>query len=207
MIVVDIETSGLDARANSIVSIGAIDFANPAHTFYQECRIWEGAQADPESLVVNGFTMEQIIDPAKPSLQEVVTQFMAWAMAIEDRILGGHNTFFDRDFLRVTCERYHLPWDLGHRIIDLHSICWAHMVSHGHPLPYRRGKPALVGDVVMEYAGLPKEPRPHNGLVGATMEAEAFSRILFGKSLLDEFAQYPVPVYLAPQAQAQQALI
>ena len=47
MIVVDVETTGVDARKNSIVSIGAVDFENQKNQFYGECKIWEGAEIDP----------------------------------------------------------------------------------------------------------------------------------------------------------------
>ena len=44
MIVIDIETTGLDPRKHSIVSIGAIDLSNPKRQFYVENQIWEGAE-------------------------------------------------------------------------------------------------------------------------------------------------------------------
>ena len=43
MIVVDVETSGMDAYKHSLLSIGAVDFENPVERFYEECRIWDGA--------------------------------------------------------------------------------------------------------------------------------------------------------------------
>lgn len=45
-------------------------------------------------------------------------------------------------------------------------------------------------------SGLPNEPIPHNALTGAKMEAEAFSRFIYGKSFFKEFENYPVPHYL-----------
>ena len=56
MIVVDVETSGLDDEKNSLLSIGAVDFYNPKNQFYGECRVREGAEVNPEALEVNGFT-------------------------------------------------------------------------------------------------------------------------------------------------------
>ena len=46
------------------------------------------------------------------------------------------------------------------------------------------------------YVGLPPEPKPHHALTGAKVEAEALSRLLFGKILLKEFAHYEIPKYL-----------
>ena len=56
MIVVDVESSGVDAQKDSLVSVGAIDFDNPENRFYEECRIWDGAHVEKEALEINGFT-------------------------------------------------------------------------------------------------------------------------------------------------------
>ena len=60
MIVADLETTGLDSRKHSILSIGAMDFENQENTFYGECRIRENSEIDEEALRVNGFTREKI---------------------------------------------------------------------------------------------------------------------------------------------------
>lgn len=199
MIVVDVETTGVDDRIHSIVSIGAVDFADQERRFYGECRMWEGAQVEAEALRVNGFTMEQVIDPTKQTLEQLVGAFFAWAKISSDRTLMGHNTFFDHGFLKVSAERYRMPWEFGHRIIDLHSVAWAHMVSHGVEIPVKYGLSSLRNDFLLQYVGLPAEPKPHNGLVGALMEAEAFSRLVHGKQLLPEYNEYPVPTFGAHQ--------
>ena len=48
MIIIDVETTGLDPKKYSIVSIGAVDFKKPMRTFYEECRIWDGAEVSEE---------------------------------------------------------------------------------------------------------------------------------------------------------------
>jgi DNA polymerase III epsilon subunit-like protein len=57
MIVLDIEASGVEAHKHSIVSLGALDLANPKNRLYLECRIWDGAHVMDGALAVNGFTM------------------------------------------------------------------------------------------------------------------------------------------------------
>jgi hypothetical protein len=37
----------------------------------------------------------------------------------------------------------------------------------------------------------------HNGLVDAKLEAECLGRILYGKSLFEEFHSFKIPSYLA----------
>lgn len=45
----------------------------------------------------------------------------------------------------------------------------------------------------MKYVGLPSEPKPHTGINGATYEAEAFSRLIFGKLLFNDFKVFNIP--------------
>lgn len=193
MIVVDIEATGTDIRKHSLVSVGALEFENPQRQFYRECRVFEGAEIDPEALKINGFTAQQVTDTAKPTLQQIITDFVAWCSECAEHTLGGHNTSFDRDFLQSSVDRYGLSWRFGYRSLDLHSCAWMHMKRRGLKPPISEGRSAMNTDAVFVYVGLPEEPKPHNGLTGAKMEAEAFSRIIFSKQLLPEFAAYPIP--------------
>ncbi len=210
MIVVDVETTGTDPARHAIISIGAIDLAQPARQFYRECRIWDGAQVQDEALAVNGFTHEQITDPARDSQEEVMGAFVAFCRDIDDRTLAGHNTSFDRSFLQAAVDRCNLAWHFGYRVLDLHSFAWMHMAKSGHDIPSRGGRSDLSGDVIRQYVGLPTEPKPHHGLAGAKGEAEAFSRLIYGKGLLDEFAMYDVPEHfrgVPPRSDDQIALL
>lgn len=55
---------------------------------------------------------------------------------------------------------------------------------------------ALSLDKILEYAGLPPEPKPHRAINGAKREAEAFYRMRYGKPLFPEFKKFPLPEYL-----------
>ena len=41
-----------------------------------------------------------------------------------------------------------------------------------------------------------KEGKAHNALEDAKLEAECFFRLIYGKNLLPEFKQFPIPDYL-----------
>jgi len=196
MIVVDVETTGLDPSKHSIVSIGAIDFSTPMNRFYRECQIWNGAQVMQEALEINGFSEQEIRKPNKATVGEVIEDFLGWAERIKDRTIAGQNPSFDRDFLRDSARRYGIRWVLGHRTVDLHSICYAHHLERGLVPPIKNGMTALNLHRILNYVGLPNEPRPHNALTGANMEAEALSRLILGKALLEEFESSPIPDYL-----------
>jgi DNA polymerase III epsilon subunit-like protein len=196
MIVLDIEASGTDYYKHSIVSLGALDFANPSNRIYEECRIWDGAHIEDDAMKVNGFTTEQILDSHKQSEADLTHRFLTWAESVEERTFAGQNVSFDRDFLKAATERAgHTTWPFAHRTIDTHTLCYMHMISRGLQPPVDKVKKhsALNLDAVMRYCGLPDEPEPHNALTGALSHAEVISRLLFGRKLLSEFEQFEIP--------------
>lgn len=195
MIVIDIEASGTVYEKHSIVSIGALDFDHPEHRFYEECRIWDGAHIMDEALAVCGYTREQVTDPSKKPEGEIVRMFFEWSQHMGDRTLAGQNVSFDRDYLKAASHREGLSWDLAHRTIDSHTLCYMHMVKRGMepPIDPQHRRSALNLDAILNYCGIPDEPEPHNALTGALSHAEVISRLLYGKKLLPEFEHFPIP--------------
>ncbi len=195
MIVIDIEASGTEYKKHSIVSIGALDFDHPTNRFYVECRLWAGAHIMGDSLAVTGFTEEEVRDPNKVPEGEAVRMFLEWSQHMGDRTLAGQNVSFDRDYLKAGCEREGIAWDLAHRTIDTHSLCYMHMINAGltPPVDALHRRSALNLDAVLNYCGIADEPDPHNALTGALSHAEVISRLLYGKKLLPEFEQYEIP--------------
>lgn len=193
MLIVDIETSGVDPVKNSILSIGAIDFLDPAREFNEECKAFPGAHISDESLAVNGYSREEVFDVRKQSDKQIVEKFLAWALASGDHTLAGQNPSFDRDFLRYTAERYNLNWPLTHRTLDLHSVCYFHMIKRGIEPILEKNRSALNLDAILAYVGMPAEPKPHIATNGARLEAEAFSRLFYEKSLFPEYKNFKIP--------------
>lgn len=192
MIVADIEASGLDHHKHSLLSIGAVDLKNPERQFYGECRMWDGATIMPDSLAVNGFTEEECHDPHKHSIEELMQNFLHWVEQCEDKTLAGQNVSFDRDFLNSSFSRARLGWNFSYRTLDLHSMAYMDMIKRGIAVPTKNDRAELSSDAIFNYVGLPSEPKPHHGLMGAKLEAEAFSRILYGKNIFPEFSIYPL---------------
>ena len=194
MIVVDVEASGTEAKKHSIVSIGALDIANPTNRFYMECRVWDGAHIMPEALQVNGFTEDQILDASKPTEADLTHDFLHWSESVEERTLAGQNVSFDRDFLKAAAERAgHTDWPFAYRTIDTHTLCYMHMVQRRKKPPVAKRRSALDLDAVLNYCGIPNEPEPHNALTGALSHAEVTARLLYGRKLLPEFEQFHIP--------------
>ena len=196
MLIVDVEASGTDYKKHSIVSLGALDLSNPTYRFYEECRVWDGAHIMDEAMAVNGFTKGQVTDPNKQTESDLVHAFLQWSEKVEERTLAAQNVSFDRDFLKAAAERAgHTNWQFSYRTIDIHSICYMHMVERGIQPPTDKVKrhSALDLDQVLVYCGIPQEPMPHNALTGALSHAEVISRLLYGRKLLPEFVEFEIP--------------
>jgi DNA polymerase III epsilon subunit-like protein len=208
MIIVDVESTGVDAKLHSLLSVGALDFDNPTNQFYMECYAFPGAHIEKEALVVAGFTEEEIFAPTTPPSapllrqegmktkktdREVVEAFLEWMKTCKEWTLVGQNPSFDRDFLQQTAHRYHLDWPLAQRTIDLHTIAYFLRLKAGKEIPRRNNHSALNLDSILTEVGLPTRAESHNALDDAKLEGEAFSRLLTGKGLLAEYKGFPIP--------------
>jgi DNA polymerase III epsilon subunit-like protein len=195
MIVIDVEGSGTEYHKHSILSLGALDYANPSNQFYDECRIWDGAHIMDEALEVNGFTKEEATDPSKKSEAELIRAFLLWSEGVNDRTLAGQNVSYDRDMVKAAAERAGEMFPFAYRTIDTHTLAYMHMLQHGRTPPFdeERHRSALNLDAVLAYTGIPEEPIPHNALTGAYCHAEVIARLLDDSQLLPQFKQYPIP--------------
>lgn len=195
MLIVDTECSGLRPERHSIVSIGAFDFRNPENRFYGECRVFDGAHIMEEALAVNGFTEAEVTDPNKQSEAELIAAFLDWSQDLPERTLTGQNVSYDRNMLMAAAERAGLDWNLAYRTIDTHSLCWMHIIKAGNepPVDAEHRRSSLTLDSILQYCGIPEEPKPHNALTGALCHGEVVSRLLYDRKLLPEFEQYEIP--------------
>lgn len=198
MIIIDIESTGIDPKKHSIVSIGAIDLNNPERQFYIENQVWKGSEiymgdkilGYKPAMLMNGFTIEEIHDENKPLLKQAIISLIKWIKESDEKTIGGHNPHFDLDFLKNSAEMYGIEWPFGDSAVDIKSLVYMHQVKRG------LSPNKLKSDDCFIYAGLPKEEIPHNALYGAKLKAEAISRIIFNKKLLQEFSKYSIPEYL-----------
>lgn len=196
MIVLDMEMSGLDARRNSILSIGAVDLSNPSNQFYMECRLRPYAKADPEAMAVNGFTIKSIKDRRKVSEKEMLKLFCDWLDNVKDRTIGGHNVQVDIRFLKHAFYVHGIDYKIGSRCIDTYALVYVDHIKKGKLPPMKENRADITSDVAFRYCGLTREPHPHNALTGAKMMAECFSRLIYGKPLLSEFYRFKIPGYM-----------
>lgn len=194
MIALDVESSSSDPVTGSILSLGAIDTDDTTNQFYDECRIWDGANVNDKALEVNGFTQEEITDTAKKTEAELIAGFVAWAMDRPDNItLVSQNPAFDFGYVQAACARAHIEFPFARRTLDLHTLVWLHMTKQGLTPPTLNHHSGISLDTALQYCGIPEEPHPHNALTGALSHAEVFTRIAYNRKSIQEFSSYEIP--------------
>lgn len=191
MIVVDVETTGIDPHIHGIISIGAINWDDPEQWFYGEARPDERVEIDQFALDVNGFTHESLA--ALPmDMPTMLVQFFDWVAAQgKPQMLAGHNAQFDLKFIQKEAQRAGLDQRLfpfPYHTIDLHTLAQVeYFRNNGFWFPS-----TMSAWEIFKRLEIPNEPKPHYALNGAAWEMEAFGRILLKRSLFTDFAQYPV---------------
>ena len=100
-IVLDTETTGLEAAEHSIIEIGCLEIIDrriTGRSYHQY--INPGRSIDDGAIAVHGITNEQLRD--KPRFDEITDELLAF---IGDAKLVIHNADFDMGFLAVEFER------------------------------------------------------------------------------------------------------
>jgi len=166
MIVVDVETTGLNPKKHQIVSIGAVDY-DTGETFYGECRVYKNDEIDPRALAVNGFTEEYLRNYKRPSPKRLYETFYTWTVG-RSMMLAGCVVGFDISFLKSVHERTQGSKDFPfyYRSIDLHSIA------------YQRFGKSYALKTICENLGVEPEPEIHNALNGAMKAYECLKIML-----------------------------
>jgi DNA polymerase III epsilon subunit-like protein len=205
MIVVDIETSGLSPEKNGIWQIGALDLENPQNTFLQESKIDEDDEVAQEALTVTGKTESDLRSSELQSQKELLQNLFEWVSKIENKTLIAHNTPFDYGFLSSKTQKYNLKFPFPHRNLDLHVVAAMKYFELNNEFLFENGKSALNLPKILEMCGIPDERiqiheskvvkpgSPHDALEDTKLEAECFSRLVYGKNLLQEFDKFPIP--------------
>jgi DNA polymerase III epsilon subunit-like protein len=165
IIVLDLETSGVNLKENGILSIGAVVLSDLEKKLYLECRLDDDRKISPYALKVNGFTEEECRDPKKMTEEEAVDRLLNWATNQNKTLFACCNTPFDLKFIERVCDSRD-NWKIMRRAFDIPS---AAAMIYGEVLSHKK---------ICENLGLPEEPLPHNGLSGAMSEAECILNLL-----------------------------
>ena len=175
LVVVDVETSGLDPMLHGIVEIGAVKLATGAE-FECKVRLEDGRIYDPGVYRINGVTEHEARDSSRMDVAAGFAELALWLGKApgEEKgwVMAGSNPKFDDSFLRASGVSEMAPargWPFLRHLVDLQTVAITYCIAMGRPIPR-----SLSADAIYRMLGLPEEPKPHRALQGATYEARAF---------------------------------
>ena len=128
LLIIDLETTGLDADNNGILSISATVFdknRKVVTSFDAECNP-EYAEIDLGALKVNRYSIDKI--KSLKEEQRIIFDFCDWLLNLNldgELVLGGHNPHFDISFIKSKLKKYNITgFDkaVSHRVLDTASI-------------------------------------------------------------------------------------
>ena len=184
LIVLDIETSGLDPVSGGILEIGAVplDPARAGESYRCDVRLEWWMPWEAGAVAVHGIPRDEAISHHRLNEAVALEQLLDW---IDDTALGditgraiiaGMNPQFDLAFLRGVAARADMldrfRGLIAHRTLDMHSLAVAKMLSYG------ADPDSLNTDAIYEILGQPPEAKPHRALEGARREAAALLDLL-----------------------------
>lgn len=209
MIVVDTEFTSLDFNRGGLWQIGAVELENPNNTFLEEAKLEENDFIEQASLDVVEKTEQELRDEKRQSQKDMLKNFFKWGANIKGRNLICQGQW-DFGYLLGKAYKFNLEFPFPHRCFDLHSIAQAKHMEIKGGLLIKENKSNMGLDNVLEFCGIKderkridkntgnvvREGKPHNALEDAKLEAECFSRLIYGKNLLPEFNKFKIPGYL-----------
>ncbi len=101
----DLETTGLSARSDKIIEIGAVLMENGQEIDRFQTFVDPGQRLQRETVELTGITDDML--RGAPKLDEIFPKFLEF---VGDRVLVAHNADFDTGFIRAACESLGYPY-------------------------------------------------------------------------------------------------
>ena len=137
LLIVDLETTGLDPKRDSIVQAAACVLSRKAlleEAFFSTL-VAPASPMDPSAQKVHGLTNDDLRNA--PSLTSAIDQLEG---LVDPRhvVLCGHNVSFDASFLRAAYDRLGRPYPYDYHMVDLWSVAFFIFSTDGiKPPDYR----------------------------------------------------------------------
>jgi len=179
MMVVDVETTGLDAQRHSIHEIG-MGVMGDAGSYCFRPR--PGAEIEQAALDINGQT-RQSLDARLAGYYEGLRTFfgreadLRQELGVRKWVICGINPSFDLAMLRQAWRDLEKPdwhFPFAHRVFDLHTVGVSLSLIEGRALP----PDGLRTDELYALAKLKPEPRPHSAINGVACEMRLLAKLM-----------------------------
>lgn len=170
-ILLDTETTGLEAREHRVIEIGCIELRNRRFTTEQRWYLNPDRDSDPGALAIHGLTTAFLAD--KPRFHQVADEVIEFLCGAELLI---HNAAFDVGFLDKELERA----GRSERIANLCTVTdTVHMAKRLHP-----GQKASLDALCKRYGVDNSHRELHGALLDARLLAEVYLAMTGGQAAL-----------------------
>ena len=177
LLLVDLETTGLDAQKHEIIQIAAILLdrktlkEKEAFSSYIKPAKWK--KRDLESMKINGITWENL--KSAPSLKEVLAQFSK-LFKPSDVVLSYYGGPLDMDFLRAAYAEVGMKWRFDYHFFNLWGMFYAFLASRGQLKNPSRHAGFSLEDLMSKFKIRSKNR--HDALEDCRIEAEILRKII-----------------------------
>ncbi|MCK5149906.1 3'-5' exonuclease [Candidatus Pacearchaeota archaeon] len=194
-IVLDIETSGIDKVKCGIWQIGAYDL-NTGEEFLQESRIDDEDEilnlTDKPIFEVIGKTEAELRNVNKQPQKQMLVNFFGWVKQRPMKNFLCQNPQFDVTFLDIKARRYELKIPFHYRSFDLHNIAQTRYFDLNEKFLIKEDRSGMDLTNVLKFCGMEDNRQAHNALEDCKLTGECFSRLIYGKNLFPEYAEYKI---------------
>jgi DNA polymerase III subunit epsilon len=177
LLVVDVETGGLDPKVNALLEIAAKHL--PTGKVFHVYIIPEG-ECHPGAIAINGLTGERLASLGAIPESRAMGEFAEWLMSLGAYLWTGANPKFDWGFVDAALRRCGIECKLDYHTYDIQSVAVLHHMQGKITLPMRHGVPSPKVDSLVAAYGIEQLRMDdiHGGLVDVQMEVEVALRQL-----------------------------
>jgi len=176
-IILDTETTGIDARDHRVIEIGCLeveDYIPTGRTFYQ--LINPDRPIDPDAERVHGISAAQLHD--KPRFAEICDELLGF---IGDAVVVAHNAAFDRGFINAELARLRRP-----AMADEQWVCTYKLAQTRYPGMYNS-----LDALCRRFRISLNEREKHGALIDARLLASVYLELKGGRERALDFEAAP----------------
>lgn len=190
LVLLDVETSGLNPRKHSLLRVSAKRLSD-GKVFDSWVKPEAGSYGDKKSLERTGIDTAKLSQEAPP-LPEVLKKLSKFLSESGPHILSGCNVAFDVDFIEAGCRKYGLRPPFGGKRVDLQTVAFVAHECGKISLPQKNGAVDLSFNAIAGACGISRQKqadRDPSDLEIAHKCLSACTGISFVKTSVNEFGR------------------
>ncbi|MBI3231711.1 MAG: 3'-5' exonuclease [Candidatus Doudnabacteria bacterium] len=177
LLIVDLETTGLDAARHEIIQLGAVlldrKILKEKEVFSSFIKPSKWKTRDKKSMAVNKIKFEQVKDA--PGIKKVLRQFDK-LFNPKNLILSYYGGPLDMDFLRVAYGQNKIKWKFDYHFFNLWGVFYTFLAARGQLKNGKKFAGFSLEDLMRRWKISPKNR--HNALEDCRIEAEVLRQIV-----------------------------